>query len=82
MQAVSIIAPLDLFFGVSGIWKAILFIPILTTGLTILLPIFTVQVWRKNYWSLTGRLHYSLVTLAAIAFIPFLIYWNLLGFQY
>jgi len=28
------------------------------------------------------RTHYSLVTLVALAFIPFLLYWNLLGFQF
>ncbi|MBD1835334.1 hypothetical protein H6F61_22270 [Cyanobacteria bacterium FACHB-472] len=26
--------------------------------------------------------HYSLITLVALVFIPFLMYWNLLGFQF
>jgi hypothetical protein len=29
-----------------------------------------------------ARIHYSLVTLAALAFVWFLNYWNLLGFRY
>jgi len=37
---------------------------------------------ENKYWSLKRRLHYSLITLAALAFIPFLAYWNLLGFQF
>jgi hypothetical protein len=44
--------------------------------------IFTAWAWKNNYWSLVKRSHYSLITLAALVFIPFLTYWNLLGFQF
>lgn len=71
-----------LVYGVPAVVVALLCIPILTTVLTLGLPIFTVLVWKNKYWSVIGRSHYSLITLAALAFIPFLLYWNLLGFQF
>ena len=43
------------------------------------LVVFTVLAWKDRYWGTPGRLHYTLVTLAALASIPFLHYWNLLG---
>ena len=38
--------------------------------------------WRERYWSLAGRLHYTLVTLGALGFVWWLSYWNLLGFRF
>jgi hypothetical protein len=32
----------------------------------------------RGYWSPTGRVHYSLVALAALGFVLFLNGWNLL----
>lgn len=52
------------------------------TVLTLGLLIFTVLAWKNNYWSFWKRSHYSLITLGALVFIPFLTYWNLLGFQF
>ncbi len=41
--------------------------------------IFTLIAWRDRYWSVSERLHYTLVTLAALIFLGWLEYWNLLG---
>ncbi len=35
--------------------------------------------WREKYWSLAGRIHYTLLALAVIAFTGFELYWRLLG---
>jgi hypothetical protein len=43
--------------------------------------VFTVLAWKNRYWGVIGRVHYTLVTLAAVAFIWFLNYWNLLGWR-
>jgi len=59
-----------------------LLLTILAVVLTIGLVVFTVLAWKDRYWSVLGRLHYTLVTLAALVFIPFLHYWNLLGFRF
>lgn len=71
-----------LVYGVPVVVVALLCIPLLTTVLTLGLPIFTLLAWKNKYWSASKRSHYSLITLAALAFIPFLVYWNLLGFQF
>ena len=41
--------------------------------------VFTVLAWQNHYWNIAGRVYYTLVTLAAVAFVWFLNYWNLLG---
>ena len=73
---------LQLVYGMTPEMVALLWIPLVTSALTVALVYFAVHSWRKGWWSLAGRLHYSLVTLAALAFIPFLLNWNLLGFRY
>ena len=60
----------------------LLCIPLLTTALAIGLPILTALVWENKCGSVAWRLYYSLVTLAALAFVWFLNYWNLLGFRF
>ncbi len=71
-----------LAYGVPTIVIALLALPLISTFLTLALFIFSIVVWKYKYWSIFGRLHYSLITLAALMFVPFLAYWNLLGFQF
>ena len=42
---------------------------------------FTVLAWKDHYWSALRRVHYTVVSLAALAFLWFLNYWNLLGWR-
>ncbi|MBN1428512.1 MAG: alpha/beta fold hydrolase [Anaerolineae bacterium] len=46
-----------------------------TVGLVVLLLV----VWKHGYWTLVGRIQYTLLTLAALAFGFFNIYWGLMG---
>ncbi len=79
-----------LVYGVPTVVVTLLFIPLIATVLTVGLPIFALLAWKDNYWSIIKRssvgaaslTHYSLITLAALAFIPFLVYWNLLRFHF
>ena len=71
-----------LAYGVPAFAIAVLSLPPIATVLTLGLAVFTVLAWKNKYWSVIARSHYSLITLAALAFIPFLIDWNLLGFQF
>jgi CubicO group peptidase (beta-lactamase class C family) len=59
----------------------LLVIPVLTSILATILLLLAVPVWKNRCWSWAGRLHYSLVTLAALAFVWLANYWNLLGFR-
>ena len=60
----------------------LLCIPIITSVLAIGLPVFAILAWMNPEWSFIEQLDYSLVSLTALGFIPFLNYWNLLGFRY
>lgn len=40
---------------------------------------FTVLAWRNHTWRPAWRLHYTVVTLASVAFVAFLANWNLLA---
>ena len=71
-----------LAYGVPAFAIAFLSLPLIATVLTLGLAVFTVLGWTNKYWSVMARAHYSLITLAALVFIPFLLYWNLLSFQF
>jgi len=66
-------------FGIPASVKALLIIPLLLIPMTLGLLVFAGVAWKRGDWSLAGRLHYSLVTLAALLLIPFLLYWNLVA---
>jgi CubicO group peptidase (beta-lactamase class C family) len=68
--------------GSSSSWNALFVLPLLAAVLTIALVGFTMLVWKERYWGVLGRVHYSLITLGALAFPPFLSYWNLLGVRF
>jgi CubicO group peptidase (beta-lactamase class C family) len=69
-------------YGMPPVMTALLFIPLVTVGLTLALTVLTGLAWKRRYGSLPGRVYFSLTALVALAFIPFLHYWNLLGFRY
>ncbi|MBH5317853.1 beta-lactamase family protein [Paenibacillus sp. GSMTC-2017] len=59
-----------------------LFMPLILVGLTIVMSITSIVVWKNNYWTLMKRVHYSLVTVSAIVMSLFYYHWNLLGWQF
>jgi hypothetical protein len=44
--------------------------------------VYTMLAWKDRYWGVAFRVYYTLVMVAAVAFIWFLNYWNLLGWRY
>ena len=74
-----VLVGMQVMHDVPPILNALFALPVLAIVLTIGSAVFTVLAWKDRYWGILGRLHYTLVTLAAAAFIPFLHYWNLLG---
>jgi len=51
---------------------------VLTTGALV----YTMLAWKNNYWGAAFRTYYTLVTVAAVAYVWFMNYWNLLGWRY
>lgn len=76
------LSPPALAYGELGAIPFLLVLPLITTALTMCLLVFLVLSWKDRYWGLFARLHYTLVVVAAVSLIPFLWYWNLLGFNY
>jgi CubicO group peptidase (beta-lactamase class C family) len=73
---------MELIFGVPPFLKILLILPILSVLLTIGALFFVYVGWKNKYWTICGRMHYTLVVLASLVFLWFLAYWNLLGFHF
>ena len=69
-------------FGVPVFLKILLVLPLMAALLAIGVLVFTVLAWKRKYWTVYGRVHYTLVFLAALAFFWFLSFWNLLGWKF
>ena len=54
---------------------------VVTVVLTVVVLVYTVLVWKNSYLGIAGRAYDTLVTVAAIAFVWFMNYWNLLVVQ-
>jgi len=65
-------------FGVPTEYGPLFIIPLVTAVLTVGIFIFAVLAWARGYWSLPGRVFFSLVTLAAVVFAAIGAYWGLL----
>jgi CubicO group peptidase (beta-lactamase class C family) len=74
--------PSTIQYGDPPLLPFVLVLPLVAAVLTIAALGFTVLAWKNRYWGVVGRVHYTLVTVAALAFIWWLNYWNLLGFRF
>jgi hypothetical protein len=69
-------------FGVSTIYEIVLGLGVVSAVMTVGALIYGVLAWKRSYWGIATRVHYALVTLAAVAFVWFLNFWNLLGWRF
>jgi CubicO group peptidase (beta-lactamase class C family) len=69
-------------FGVSLIYRVVLGLGVISAVLTVGALIYSVLAWKNSYWGVAARAHYTLVTVAAVAFVWFLNFWNLLGWRF
>jgi CubicO group peptidase (beta-lactamase class C family) len=74
--------PASLVLDLSLNAKIVLGLGVLSAVLTVGALVYTVLAWQKRYWGIAFRAYYTLVTVAAVAFVWFLNYWNLLGWRY
>ncbi|HET8841702.1 MAG TPA: serine hydrolase domain-containing protein [Ktedonobacteraceae bacterium] len=74
--------PASLEFSVPPMLLALLTLALISAVLTVGVVLSLVLVWWRHFWNSWQRIHYTLVALAALAFIGELAYWNLLGFRF
>jgi hypothetical protein len=43
---------------------------------------YAVLAWKKRWWGRAARVYYTVAAVAALAFVWFLNYWNLLGWRF
>jgi CubicO group peptidase (beta-lactamase class C family) len=68
--------------SLSLITKITLGLGVLSAVLTVSALVYNILAWKNSYWGIAGRVYYTLVTIAAVAFIWFLNFWNWLGWRY
>jgi CubicO group peptidase (beta-lactamase class C family) len=71
----------DIVFALPKGMYAVLTLPLIALALTALATVLSVRVWREAYWTRGSRLLHGAGVVAAIAFVWFLSYWNLLGYR-
>jgi len=54
---------------------------ILSAAMTVGVLVYAALAWKNRYWGIAARLYYTLVTVAAVAFVWFLNHWNMLGWR-
>jgi hypothetical protein len=62
--------------------RIVLGLGVLAAVLTVDALVYTALAWKNGYWGVIFRIYYTLVTIAAMAFVWFLNYWNWLGWRY
>ena len=72
----------QIMFGIPLIYKFVMGLGVLSAVLTIGALVYMVLAWKDGYWSMAFRAYYTMMTVAASAFIWFLNYWNLLGWRF
>jgi hypothetical protein len=74
-------AETTLAYGDSPLLISVLTLPLLGFAGTVGVLVYAGLAWGRGYWSIFGRLHYSLVALSALTFVALLAYYNMIGFQ-
>jgi CubicO group peptidase (beta-lactamase class C family) len=71
----------QIVFGITLIYRVVLGLGVLSAALTVGALVYAALAWKDGYWGVIFRCYYTLVTVAAVAFVWFLNYWNLLGWR-
>lgn len=74
--------PFELVYGIPGVLKAALVMPLLMVPLTLLMLLSLIRFVAKSEFKIRSRIYYFLLTLVSFTFLWQLNYWNLLGFYY
>ena len=71
-----------IIYGVNTVYKILLSMPIISGGMTIILTYYIFLIWKNKQGRCIQRIYYTVITGAALVFLIFLNYWNLLGFRF
>ncbi len=69
-------------FGISDSVKALLFLPLISVLLTLMLLFNTFNIWRRGESGIWSRLWYTLITVLSATLLWQFWFWNFLGFNY
>ena len=72
----------QIVFGIPFAYKVTLGLGVLSALLTVGALVYAALAWKDRYWGVAFRVYYTLVTVAAVAFVWFMNQWNLLGWRY
>jgi CubicO group peptidase (beta-lactamase class C family) len=67
----------ELAFGLPPTFEQALWVPIALIPLLLLQFVYSARAWIGGLWWASRRIHYTLLTLAAIAFVVWAFYWHL-----
>jgi CubicO group peptidase (beta-lactamase class C family) len=82
VMAVVLGDPAQFLFGLPDLVRYALWLPIVAGLFIPLTLLFMLRAWVNSYWGFIGRVHYTLVTFAAILLMAWLWHWNLIGFRW
>ena len=72
---------MEVIYGYPLILRLAMLLPLILIFPAAGAVIYAALAWRQSFWSLAGRIHYTLVSLTAVVFIWQLDYWHLLGWR-
>jgi len=73
--------PMEVIYGYPLILRLAMLLPLISIVPAAGALVYAALAWRQGFWSLAGRIHYTLVSLAAAALVWQLDYWHLLGWR-
>lgn len=68
----------DVYFETSATLETILILPVLMLIFGLIMLVFSVLAWVRNYWTPATRVYYNLISLFSVVVLWALTYWNLL----
>jgi len=74
--------PQEFLYGIPLLLKVALVLPFLIILLEVISVWLMIKNWRSKGLNTIGLIYQTTITIAALAFIPWLMYWNLIGFNY
>lgn len=72
----------QLVYGWPAVFYVALALPLIALLLTAGVLYFVATVWAKREWGLYGRIQYTVIALACVAFLWSLNHWNLIGYRF